>query len=151
MIAGGGLGFLNETERSELFQGAAQTLKSGDFLLLTLEHTQNAAVVEAAYQEFGQHLVRSCLTRLGKSHGLEPRIFHHAASQQVQFGALAQKDATIQWQDVGCGFKPGDWLAMGAAQQFTTETLTPALTDFDLEQTWRSGDQWVELVLLKKK
>ncbi|MCZ8206908.1 MAG: L-histidine N(alpha)-methyltransferase [Hyphomonadaceae bacterium] len=151
VIAGGGLGFLNETERSELFQGAAQTLKSGDFLLLTLEHTQNAAVVEAAYQEFGQHLVRSCLTRLGKSHGLEPRIFHHAASQQVQFGALAQKDATIQWQDVGCGFKPGDWLAMGAAQQFTTETLTPALTDFDLEQTWRSGDQWVELVLLKKK
>jgi uncharacterized SAM-dependent methyltransferase len=136
VIAGGGLGFLNETERSEL---------------LTLEHTQNAAVVEAAYQEFGQHLVRSCLTRLGKSHGLEPRIFHHAASQQVQFGALAQKDATIQWQDVGCGFKPGDWLAMGAAQQFTTETLTPALADFDLEQTWRSGDQWVELVLLKKK
>lgn len=151
VIAGGGLGFLNETERGELFQGAAQTLKSSDFLLLTLERTQNAAVVEAAYQEFGQHLVRSCLTRLGKSHGLEPRIFHNAASQQVQFGALAQKDATIQWQDVGFGFQPGDWLAMGAAQQFTVETLTSELDGFDLEQTWLSGDHWVEVMLLKKK
>ncbi|OYU76561.1 MAG: hypothetical protein CFE32_09640 [Alphaproteobacteria bacterium PA3] len=116
LIASGGFGFLSKGERRDLITGAAQTLKSNDFLLLTIELAQDAAVLEAAYQEFGLHLVRTCLTRLGKSHGLEPRIFHEAGSQHVQFGALAQKDATLQWQDVGCSFSPGEWLALGVAQ-----------------------------------
>ena len=151
MIAGGGLGFLTEAERKDLFHGASETLKSDDFLLVTLELTQDAALVEAAYQEFGQHLVRTSLTRLGKSHGFEARVFHQASSHQIQFGALAQKDATIQWQDAGCGFSPGDWLAMGAAQQFTADTLAQALPDFDVHQTWRASDGRVEVMLLKKK
>lgn len=151
LIAGGGLGLLSEAERRDLFHGSAQTLKSNDFLLLTSELTQDAAVAEAAYQDFGLHLVRTCLTRLGKSHGLEPRIFHQAASQQVQFGALAQKDASIQWQDVGCIFSPGDWLAMGAAHQFTAATLTSELSGFDVQETWRASDGRVDVMLLKKK
>ncbi len=151
LIAGGGLGFLAETERRDLIKGAAQTLKANDYLLLAIELAQDAAVVEAAYQEFGLHLVRTCLTRLGKSHGLEPRIFHEAASQQVQFGAVAQKDATIQWQDAGCIFSPGDWLAMGSAQQFTAATLTSELTEFDVYETWRASDGRVDVMLLKKK
>lgn len=150
-IAGGGLSFLAQGERQNLFQGAAQTLKTGDFLLVTIELAQNAAVLEAIYQEFGQQVVRTCLTRLGKSQGLEARIFHHPSSQQIQFGALAQKDASIQWQDAGCGFRPGDWLSMGAAQQFSAETLAVELPDFDLHQTWRSSDGRVDLMLLKKK
>lgn len=151
VIAGGGLGFLTQAERKDLFSGASATLKTDDFLLLTIELAQNAAVVEAAYQDFGQHLVRTCLTRLGKSHGLETRVFHQATSQQVMFGALAQKDANIQWQDAGCSFSPGDWLAMGAAQQFTAETLAREVMDFDVHQTWRASDGRVDVVLLKKK
>ncbi len=151
LIAGGGLGFLSGTERRDLIKGAAQTLKANDYLLLAIELTQDAAVVEAAYQEFGLQLVRTCLTRLGKSHGLEPRIFHEAASQQVQFGAVAQKKATIKWQDAGCLFSPGDWLAMGSAQQFTAATLTSELTEFDVHETWRASDGRVDVMLLKKK
>ena len=151
LIAGGGLGFLSETERQDLITGAAQTLKSGDFLLLTIELAQDGAMAEAAYQDFGLHLVRSCLTRLGKSHGLEPHIFHEASSQQVQFGAVAQKEATIQWQDVCCLFNPGDWLAMGAAQQFTAATLISELAGFDVQEMWRASDGRADVVLLKKK
>ena len=151
LIAGGGLGFLSQAERKDLFTGAAQTLKSNDFLMVTIELAQDAAVVEAAYQDFGQHVVRTCLTRLGKSHGLDPRIFHQASSQTVQFGALAQKDAAIQWQDVGCSFDPGDWLAMGAAQQFTTATLTCELIGFEVQETWRASDGRVDVMLLTKK
>ncbi len=151
LIAGGGFGFLSEAERRDLITGAAQTLKSDDFLLLTIELAQDGAMAEAAYQDFGLHLVRSCLTRLGKSHGLEPHIFHQASSQQVHFGAVAQKEATIQWQDVCCLFSPGDWLAMGGAQQFTTATLTSELAGFDVQETWRASDGRVEVMLLKKK
>jgi uncharacterized SAM-dependent methyltransferase len=151
LIAGGGFGFLSEIERRNLIAGAVQTLKSDDFLLLTSELAQDGAMAEAAYQDFGLHLVRSCLTRLGKSHGLEPRIFHEAASQQVQFGAVAQKEANIQWQDVGCLFSPGDWLAMGAAQQFTAETLSLELAEFDVHKTWHASDGRADVVLLKKK
>jgi ribose 1,5-bisphosphokinase PhnN len=118
---------------------------------LAIELAQDAAVVEAAYQDFGLHLVRTCLTRLGKSHGLEPRIFHEAASQQVQFGAVAQKEAAIQWHDAGCIFSPGDWLAMGSAQQFTAATLTSELAGFDVHETWRASDGRVDVMLLKKK
>jgi hypothetical protein len=151
LIAAGGLGFLSEAERKDLFTAAAKTLKSNDFLLVSIELAQDGAVVEAAYQDFGQHVVRTCLTRLGKSHGLEPRIFHQASSQLVQFGALAQKDATIQWQDVGCGFSPGDWLAMGGAQQFTTASLTSELVGFDVHGTWRASDGRVDVIMLQKK
>jgi uncharacterized SAM-dependent methyltransferase len=151
LIAGGGLGFLSEAERRDLITGAAQTLKSDDFLLLTIELAQDGAMAEAAYQDFGLHLVRACLTRLGKSHGLEPHTFHEAASQQVQFGAVAQKEATIQWQDVCCLFNPGDWLAMGAAQQFTAAALTSELVGFDMHETWRSSDGRADVLLLKKK
>ncbi|WP_313588243.1 L-histidine N(alpha)-methyltransferase [Aquidulcibacter sp.] len=151
LIAGGGFGFLSKAERRDLITGAAQTLKSGDFLLLTIELAQDGAVAEAAYQDFGLHLVRACLTRLGKSHGLEPRIFHEAGSQQVQFGAVAQKEASIQWQDVCCLFSPGDWLAMGAAQQFTAATLTSELAGFDVQETWHASDGRADVVLLKKK
>ena len=151
LIAGGGLGFLSETERQDLIKGAAQTLKANDYLLLAIELAQDAAVVEAAYQDFGLHLVRTCLTRLGKSHGLEPRIFHEAASQQVQFGAVAQKEATIQWQDAGCLFSPGDWLAMGSAQQFTAATLISEFAEFDVQETWRASDGRADVLLMKKK
>lgn len=151
MISGGGLGFLTAGGRKELFHGASLTLKSDDFLLVTIELAQDAAMVEAAYQEFGQSLVRTCLTRLGKSHGFEARVFHQATSQRVQFGAVAQKDASIQWQDAGCGFKLGDWLAIGAAQQFTTETLAQEVAGFDIHQTWRASDGRIEVMLLKKK
>lgn len=75
LIAGGGFGFLSEAERRDLITGAAQTLKANDYLLLAIELAQDGALAEAAYQDFGLHLVRSCLTRLGKSHGLEPHIF----------------------------------------------------------------------------
>lgn len=151
LIAGGGLGFLSETERRDLIKGAAQTLKANDYLLLAIELAQDAAVVEAAYQDFGLHLVRTCLTRLGKSHGLEPRIFHQATNQQVQFGAVAQKEAAIQWQDAGCIFSLGDWLAMGSAQQFTAATLTSELAEFDVQETWRASDGRVDVLLMKKK
>lgn len=151
LIASGGLGFLSETERRDLIKGAAQTLKSNDFLLLTIELAQDAAVLEAAYQDFGLHLVRACLTSLGKSHGFEPHIFHEASSQQVQFGAVAQKEATIQWQDVCCLFSPGDWLAMGSAQQFTAATLISELAEFDVQETWHASDGRADVMLLKKK
>jgi len=108
-------------------------------------------MAEAAYQDFGLHLVRACLTRLGKSHGFEPHIFHEAASQQVQFGAVAQKEATIQWQGVCCLFSPGDWLAMGSAQQFTAATLISELAEFDVQETWHASDGRADVLLLKKK
>lgn len=151
LIASGGFGFLSKAERRDLIAGAAQTLKSNDFLLLTIELAQDAAALEAAYQEFGLHLVRTCLTRLGKSHGLEPRTFHEAGSQQVQFGAVAQREASIQWQDAGCIFSPGDWLAMGSAQQFTAATLTAELAEFDVQEAWRASDGRADVMLMKKK
>jgi hypothetical protein len=40
---------------------------------------------------------------------------------------------------------------MGAAQQFTAETLSLELAEFDVHKTWHASDGRADVVLLKKK
>ena len=150
-ICGGGLGFLDSAAIPAFFKGAADTLRPGDYLLVTLEMTQDGAKMEVLYQDFGRHIVKTALTRLGKSAGLEPRVFFDPLRRQIQYGAVAGEGSYVSWGEKTRRFEVGDWLDFGVTRLFDLPELSAQAEGFIIDRSWSSHDGHVELVLLLRK
>jgi hypothetical protein len=151
ILCGGGLGFLDPAAIPAFFKGAADTLSPGDYLLVTLEMAQDGAKMEVLYQDFGRHIVKTALTRLGKSAGLKPRVFFDPLRRQMQYGALADEGCYVSWGQDKCKFLAGDWLDFGATRLFDLCDLSTQAEGFVVDRSWSSQDGHVELVLFSRK
>lgn len=150
VMCGGGYGLSTPLNAFAALENASHRLGHGDFVALSLEIVRDGATLDAAYRDFGTHLIVQALTSLGRAEGLEPRTFYHPATNAVRFGALAKENASLAWNGTICEFDAGSWIDMGAMQLHEADARLDLHPDFEIAQQWPSQDGAVALLLLRK-
>jgi Histidine-specific methyltransferase, SAM-dependent len=150
MMTGGSYGLASPAQAFAILENASHQLQKGDFVALTLEMVRDAALIDAAYRDFGNQLVNQALGNLGRAEGLEARSFYDAPNQRVTFGATAQKEAALAWNGTRCSFDYGSWLDMGAMRLSSVDSFNDLHPDFETAHHWVSQDKVVTLQLLRK-
>jgi hypothetical protein len=150
VISGGGFGLMPYAQAYTALENASTALNQGDFVLVTLETARDSAIIEVTYRDFGTALVSHALTQLGRSEGIEARVFYDPSLQSVRFGGVARRGASIAWNGTVRALDMGAWLDMGAMRLHNAQTAADLHPDFQVHDQWTSQDKAVTLLLLRK-
>lgn len=150
VMTGGAFGLLAPQQAFNVLENASRALLTGDFCLVTLEQPRDAALLEAAYQEFGGQTITNALNQIGRCEGLTPRVFYDSALGCLRLGAIADIDGVIAWNGTRCSLARGTWLDLGAIHLHALAGAPDLHPDFEVEDKWTSADHTVALVLLRK-
>jgi hypothetical protein len=150
VVSGGAFGMLLPQQAFALLENASAALLAGDFMLLTLEHPRDGAILETAYHDYCSHIVSGALTHIGRGSGIEPRSFYDETAKCIRLGAMASDQSSLSWNGTRVAFDQGVWLDMGAIHLTLPQNMSDLHPDFEVEDKWMSSDQAVSLLLLRK-